>query len=51
VLIEHEPHDIRWWTLDELDASAEEFAPRRLPRLVREIVRRGPPDAHVDAGI
>jgi 8-oxo-dGTP pyrophosphatase MutT (NUDIX family) len=49
--VEHEPDDIRWWTLAELEASAEDFAPRRLPELVREIMRRGPPDAPIDVGV
>jgi 8-oxo-dGTP pyrophosphatase MutT (NUDIX family) len=34
---------IRWWTLAELEAAEERFAPRRLPALVRDLVERGPP--------
>ncbi len=42
---------IRWWTLDELEETAEAFAPSRLPELVRDLVVTGPPPAPVDAGV
>lgn len=42
---------VRWWTLDELEAAAERFAPRRLPPLLRELIRHGPPAEPVDAGL
>jgi 8-oxo-dGTP pyrophosphatase MutT (NUDIX family) len=42
---------VRWWTLDELSASAEMFAPRRLPALVDGIVRDGPPAEPIDVGV
>ena len=29
--------EIRWWTPEELAASSETFAPRRLPELVRDL--------------
>ena len=34
---------MRWWTPAELAASTERFAPRRLPGLVDELLRDGPP--------
>jgi TDG/mug DNA glycosylase family protein len=43
--------DVRWWTLDELEASDERFAPRRLPELLRELVEHGPPTESVDVGV
>ena len=43
--------ELRWWTLVELDASPHTFAPRRLPELVRSVVRDGPPSEPVDAGV
>jgi len=44
--------DHRWWTLDELDAAAGlKFSPRRLPALLRELARRGPPPSPVDVGV
>ena len=59
---EHEPRssmdlseehvaEIRWWTLDELEATSKELAPRRLPELLREIQENGPPSKPFDAGI
>jgi G:T/U-mismatch repair DNA glycosylase/8-oxo-dGTP pyrophosphatase MutT (NUDIX family) len=41
----------RWWTQEELAASRDTFAPRRLPELVRELLRDGPPDEAVDVGV
>jgi 8-oxo-dGTP pyrophosphatase MutT (NUDIX family) len=43
--------ELRWWTLDELDASAEVFAPRRLAALLRVLLRDGPTDPPVDSGV
>ena len=40
-----------WWTLDELEAAETEFAPRRLPSLVRSLVEEGPPAQPIDAGV
>jgi 8-oxo-dGTP pyrophosphatase MutT (NUDIX family) len=42
---------LRWWTLDELEAASELFAPRRLPQLVRELIERGPPAEPIDVGV
>jgi G:T/U-mismatch repair DNA glycosylase/ADP-ribose pyrophosphatase YjhB (NUDIX family) len=41
----------RWWSLDELAASPETFAPRRLPELVRDLVDCGPPAEPLDVGV
>ena len=41
----------RWWTLDELEASRELFAPTRLPELARDVVENGPPPAQIDVGV
>jgi 8-oxo-dGTP pyrophosphatase MutT (NUDIX family) len=43
--------ELRWWTQRELIAAHEVFAPRRLPELVRSLLRDGPPDEPVDAGV
>ncbi|MFL6033509.1 MAG: NUDIX hydrolase, partial [Gaiellaceae bacterium] len=60
---EHEPaptidlaaehvHDIRWWTLDELDAvDPKQLAPRGLARRLRAVVERGAPAAPIDVGV
>lgn len=42
---------IRWWTLEELEAAEECFAPGRLPMLVRELILHGPPATPADAGV
>jgi TDG/mug DNA glycosylase family protein len=45
-------HDVRWWTLDELDAVAPELlAPRTLARRLRDVIQRGPPPAPIDVGV
>jgi 8-oxo-dGTP diphosphatase len=43
--------DIRWWTIEEIEASDEVFAPSRLAALVRELLRDGPPWEAVDVGV
>jgi 8-oxo-dGTP pyrophosphatase MutT (NUDIX family) len=35
--------ELRWWTLDEIEASTEIFGPRALPGLLRHLVENGPP--------
>jgi ADP-ribose pyrophosphatase YjhB (NUDIX family) len=42
---------IRWWTHEELAASEEQFAPRRLPELVAALLRDGPPGEPIDVGV
>ncbi len=43
--------ETRWWTLDELDRVDATFAPRRLPELLRALLRHGPPPEPLDVGI
>ncbi len=42
---------VRWWTPAELNDTTETLVPRDLPRLLRELLDRGPPDEPFDAGI
>ena len=42
--------DVRWWTLAELEASVGQFAPSRLPLLVRELILHEPPAESIDVG-
>lgn len=42
---------IRWWELDELKASEAQFAPRRLPVLLRELLMHGAPAEPLDVGV
>ncbi len=41
-------HGHRWWTLAELEASGDTFAPRALPQHVGALLREGPPEEPVD---
>jgi len=43
--------DVRWWTLEELEATSEELVPRRLSKLLRELLVNGPPAEAFDVGI
>jgi 8-oxo-dGTP pyrophosphatase MutT (NUDIX family)/G:T/U-mismatch repair DNA glycosylase len=42
-------HDARWFTVDELDTVIT--GPRRLASLVRDLLKHGPPDPPIDAGV
>jgi 8-oxo-dGTP pyrophosphatase MutT (NUDIX family) len=41
----------RWWGLDELEGSDQEFAPRRLASLLPPILRGEYPDPAIDCGV
>ena len=41
----------RWWSADEIAASDDEFAPRRLASFLRELLDRGPPAEALDVGV
>jgi len=41
---------LRWWTPDEIAASADTFAPRRLGTLLRNLIQSGLPSTIVDVG-
>jgi 8-oxo-dGTP diphosphatase len=43
--------EIRWWTQAELAGATGVFAPRRLPGLVRELLRDGPRAEPLDVGV
>jgi ADP-ribose pyrophosphatase YjhB (NUDIX family) len=43
--------DIRWWTLEEIEASSQTFAPRRLAALLRELLESGPAPEPIDTGV
>ena len=44
-LIAEHIHELRWWTLQEFATSEATFAPRGLPTLLEDLLRRGIPDA------
>jgi TDG/mug DNA glycosylase family protein len=41
----------RWWSVDELAASREEFAPRRIADALRHLLDQGPPPEPIDVGV
>jgi TDG/mug DNA glycosylase family protein len=43
--------ELRWWTLDELEASSERFSPSTLAPRLRALLRDGPSPEPVDVGI
>jgi 8-oxo-dGTP diphosphatase len=43
--------DIRWWSVEELEASDATFAPRNLASLLRDLLEDGPPPEPRDAGV
>jgi TDG/mug DNA glycosylase family protein len=44
-------HDVRWWTLAELEGAEETLVPKRLPEFLRELLQHGPPRRSIDVGI
>ena len=44
-------HDIRWWTLPELQAHKGTFAPRALPHLIQTLLTEGPPPELLQLGL
>ncbi|MET7281548.1 GNAT family N-acetyltransferase [Kribbella sp. NPDC005582] len=44
-------HELRWWTLEELQAHQGRFAPRNLPELVADLLETGPPDVPTAVGL
>ena len=44
-------HELRWWTLDDLEGSDANFAPRRIVQFLRQLIEKGPPAAPIDVGV
>jgi hypothetical protein len=44
-------HELRWWSLAELEAAEETLVPERLAHFLRELLEDGPPPAPVDVGV
>ena len=40
----------RWWTVEELEATSEELAPRDLAAQLRSLLTEGPPSTPIDIG-
>lgn len=41
----------RWWSVDEIAASTDVFAPRKLAQYLRQLDEHGPPPAPLDVGV
>jgi 8-oxo-dGTP pyrophosphatase MutT (NUDIX family) len=50
-LVDEGVHDVRWWTLAELESSGANFAPRRIVRFLRQLLEEGVPDTPIDVGV
>ena len=44
-------HELRWWTLSELEGSPQTFAPSRLAHFLRALLEEGPPAEPLDVGV
>jgi 8-oxo-dGTP pyrophosphatase MutT (NUDIX family) len=44
-------HEVRWWTLAEVERSDAVFYPTRLARFLRQLLETGPPDEPFDVGV
>ncbi len=42
---------IRWWTLEQLEESTDDFAPRRLPALIVDLAEGRYPITPIDCGV
>ncbi|HVD25041.1 MAG TPA: NUDIX domain-containing protein [Gaiellaceae bacterium] len=42
---------VRWWTIDEIEASRETFAPADLGDRLRALVTQGAPDEPIEVGV
>ena len=40
-----------WWKADEIAASSDVFAPRRLAQLLRDLLEHGSPPEPLDVGV
>ncbi|MFT6391486.1 MAG: hypothetical protein ACJA14_000998 [Ilumatobacter sp.] len=53
-LREERLHELRWWSLDEIDGATRDgtrFAPQRLGELLRSLRDDGTPVSPIDTGV
>jgi 8-oxo-dGTP pyrophosphatase MutT (NUDIX family) len=50
-LLAEDVHELRWWTLAELEASDAVVYPTRFAYFLRRLVEEGPPDEPIDVGV
>jgi ADP-ribose pyrophosphatase YjhB (NUDIX family) len=41
----------RWWAIDEIVRSSEVFSPRRLGKLLNDLMEQGAPSSPIDTGV
>ena len=44
-------HELRWWTLEEIEDSVAVFFPTQLGRFLRQLLETGAPPEPIDVGI
>jgi ADP-ribose pyrophosphatase YjhB (NUDIX family) len=44
-------HELRWWTLSELERSSDTFYPSRIAHFLRQLLEDGSPDEPIDVGV
>jgi 8-oxo-dGTP diphosphatase len=44
-------HEVRWWTLADVEGSDAVFYPTRLGHFLRQLLEDGPPEEPIDVGI
>jgi ADP-ribose pyrophosphatase YjhB (NUDIX family) len=44
-------HEVRWWSLAELEGANAVFYPTRLAHFLRQLLEEGPPDEPIDVGV
>jgi ADP-ribose pyrophosphatase YjhB (NUDIX family) len=44
-------HEVRWWTLAELECSNATFYPTRIRHFLRRLLETGPPNEPIDVGV
>jgi 8-oxo-dGTP pyrophosphatase MutT (NUDIX family) len=50
-LLAEDVHELRWWTLAELEASDAVVYPTRLAYFLRRLLEQGPPEDPIDVGV
>jgi 8-oxo-dGTP pyrophosphatase MutT (NUDIX family) len=50
-LVAEDVHELRWWTLDELETSDAVVYPTRLAHFLRQLLEAGPPEEPIDVGV
>jgi 8-oxo-dGTP pyrophosphatase MutT (NUDIX family) len=50
-LLAEDVHELRWWTLAELEASDAVVYPTRIAHFLRRLLESGPPKEPIDVGV